>query len=338
MVDALDRRRLAVGCEVFPIAGEFRIARGAKIEARVVVVTISAGGARGEVRGWGEAVPYARYGETVEGVIAAITAMAEAVAAGLTRAELQTAMPAGAARNALDCALWDLEAKQTGQPVWSLAGLDSPPQPLITAYTLSVATPEAMAAAATAAADRPLLKLKLSGDSTDIERVRAVRAVRPSARLIVDANEGWTLDTLRRDGDAYAALGVELIEQPLPAADDAALAGLSCPVPLGADESCHGPGSLEWLRDRYQVVNIKLDKTGGLTGALALKTAAEAAGFKIMVGCMVSTSLAMAPALLVAQGAYLVDLDGPLLLATDRQPGLAYHGATVAPPEPALWG
>jgi L-alanine-DL-glutamate epimerase-like enolase superfamily enzyme len=326
-------RFLLVRCERFPIQGEFRIARGSKTEAVVVVAEIHDGGAVGR----GEAVPYARYGETPEAVVATLEGAAAAVADGLDRNTLAGLLPAGAARNALDCALWDLEAKQTGQPVWQRAGLASPPQPVATAFTLSLGTPEDMADAARAACWRPLLKLKLDGEGV-LERVRAVRMAAPQSRLIADANEAWTLNQLNRYAPDLAALGVILIEQPLPAADDDRLPTTPGPVPLAADESCHGRDSLDRLVGRYQLVNIKLDKTGGLTEALGLKAAAEAAGFGIMVGCMVATSLAMAPALLVAQNAAVVDLDGPLLLATDRSPGLRYEGALVHPPEPALWG
>jgi L-alanine-DL-glutamate epimerase-like enolase superfamily enzyme len=251
--------------------------------------------------------------------------------------ELQAALPAGAARNAVDCALWDLACKLTGQPIWELADLDGPLKPVVTAYTLSLDTVENMAAAAREAASKPLLKLKLTGDG-DLERVRAVRENAPAARLIVDANEGWSIEHLKRFGDAFAELAVELIEQPLPAGRDDVLAGFHCPVPLGADESCHDLGTLAVLKGKYQMVNIKLDKTGGLTEALKLKCAAEAAGFDIMVGCMLASSLAMAPGVVLAQGAKLVDLDGPLLLAEDRSPGLRFDGATVYPPDPELWG
>ncbi len=326
-------RSLTVRHESFPIHGSFRISRGAKTTAEVVVAEIG----DGAVIGRGECVPYARYGETPAATIAAIEALADAVAAGLDRETLNRIMPAGAARNAVDCALWDLEAKLTGGSARDIAGLSGPMTPLITAFTLSVDSPEAMARAARQAVGRPLLKLKLTGEG-DVERVRAVRAAVPAARLIADANESWSLEQLRAFAPDMAALGVELIEQPLPADADEALFGLECPVPLGADESCHGRDGLDRLKGRYQVVNIKLDKTGGLTEALLLKRAAEAAGFGVMVGCMVASSLAMAPALLVADGARLVDLDGPLLLSADRSPGLHYDGALIYPPDSALWG
>jgi len=318
---------LAVRRESFPIRGSFRISRGAKTEALVVVAELT----DGPHRGWGECVPYGRYGETVDGVVAAIEA------APLDRALLAQALPPGAARNALDCAWWDLEAKRQGLPAWQLAGLTTPPQPVLTVFTLGVDSPQAMGEAALANADRPFLKLKLTGDG-DLERVQAVRANAPRARLVVDANEAWSLDHLRAFGPAFAALGVELIEQPLPAGQDEALRGLACPVPLGADESFHDRHDVERLRGLYQVVNVKLDKAGGLTEALAAKAAAEAAGLAVMVGCMLASSLAMAPAQLLAQGAAFVDLDGPLLLARDRTPGLTYDGARVFPPSPDLWG
>ncbi|PWC36177.1 N-acetyl-D-Glu racemase DgcA [Azospirillum sp. TSO35-2] len=327
-------QRLTVRRETFPIRGAFRISRGAKTEAAVVVAEVTDGGHRGR----GECVPYARYGESVDGVVAALEAMADAVAGGLDREALAARMPPGAARNALDCALWDLEAKRTGVPAWRLAGLAEPPGPLVTCYTLSVDEPAAMAAAARERAPRhPLLKMKLTGEG-DLDRVRAVRAAAPAVRLVVDANEGWTLDQLHRFASVLAELGVEMIEQPLPAGQDEALRGVACPVPLGADESCHGLESLDRLRGLYQVVNVKLDKTGGLTEALAMARAAHGLGFEVMVGCMVATSLAMAPAMLVGQGARYVDLDGPLLLARDREPGLVYDGALVQPPTAALWG
>jgi len=325
-------RRLRVAAESWPIAGRFTISRGSKTAAEVVVAEIAEDG----VVGRGECVPYARYGESVAGVVAAIEALAPAIADGLDRAGLAAALPAGAARNALDCALWDLEAKLSGAPAWARAGLDAAPS-LVTAYTLSLDEPAAMAAAARANADRPLLKVKLDAEGV-IERVRAVREAAPGAALIVDANEAWTPALLAELAPALAALGVAMIEQPLPAGEDAALDGLGRPVPLCADESCHDTATLEALRGRYDLVNVKLDKTGGLTEALRLAEAARAAGFGVMVGCMIGTSLAMAPAMLVAARARFVDLDGPLLLARDRTPGLVYDGSRIAPPDPALWG
>lgn len=324
--------RLSVRVERWPIAGAFTIARGTRTEAVVVVARIEDGDGAGQ----GECAPYARYGESVEGVVAAIEAMAEPLAAGLDRAALQAAMPAGAARNALDCALWDLEAKRSGRPAWQLAGLPEP-RPLTTAYTLSLGEPALMGEAAARAAHRPLLKVKL-GTADDAARIAAVRAAAPGARLIVDANEGWRAADLERNLTACAEAGVVLIEQPLPAADDAALAQVRRPVPICADESLHDRASLAGLAGRYDAINIKLDKAGGLTEALALAEAAQAVGLDLMVGCMVGTSLAMAPALLLAQRAAVVDLDGPLLLARDREPGLRYEGSTVFPPQPELWG
>ena len=315
--------------ETWPIAGAFVIARGAKREATVVVARVS----DGAVVGRGECVPYARYGETVDGVRDAILAMRDALA---DRASLLRQMPAGAARNALDCALWDLDAKRSGAPAARLAGL-APLGPATTAYTISLDAAEAMAAKAAAAArTMPLLKLKLGG-AGDAARLRQIRAACPGARLIADANEAWTPELLPSLMAVAAETGVELIEQPLPAGADAALAGPR-PVPVCADESLHDRAGLAALAGRYDAVNIKLDKAGGLTEALALAADARARGFKIMVGCMVSTSLAMAPAMLLAQGADWVDLDGPLLLAQDREPALRYEGALVHPPEPALWG
>jgi L-alanine-DL-glutamate epimerase-like enolase superfamily enzyme len=255
----------------------------------------------------------------------------------MDRRELQSVVPAGAARNAVDCAFWDLECKAAGQRPWQLIGL-SEPVPVATAFTLSLAAPAEMGRAAREAASMKLLKLKLGGGDEDVERVRQVRANAPDARLIVDANESWTINQLTALVPELAALGVALIEQPLPAGQDAALAGFNSPVPLGADESCHGIDGLAELKARYSVINIKLDKTGGLTAALELKAAAQAAGLGIMVGCMVATSLSMAPAFLLAQGADFVDLDGPLLLDRDRDPGIAYDGAFMSPPPAALWG
>jgi L-alanine-DL-glutamate epimerase-like enolase superfamily enzyme len=326
------RPSLKVRIERWPIAGRFTISRGAKSEAVVVVAEI----ADGEATGRGECVPYARYGETVESVAAAIDAMRGDIAQKLDRSALQAVMPAGAARNALDCALWDLAAKQARRPVHALAGLAAP-RPLTTAYTISLGTPDEMAAAAAQAADRAVLKIKL-GDAGDRQRLAAVRRAAPAATLIVDANEGWTPAELAESFAACAAAGVTLIEQPLPAGNDAALASLARPVPVCADESVHDRASLAALAGRYDAVNVKLDKAGGLTEALALAAEAERLGFTLMVGSMVATSLAMAPAMLVAQRAEVVDLDGPLLLAADRPHGLRYEGSLVHPPTAALWG
>ncbi len=323
---------LAVARESWPIRGAFTISRGSKTAAEVVIAELTADGAVGR----GECVPYPRYGETVEGVMAAIEGLHARLETGLDRAGLQGALPPGAARNALDCAFWDLEAKRTGRPAWLIAGLEAP-GPLTTAYTLSLDSPETMGAAAAENAARPLLKLKLAG-AGDLDRVAAVREGAPHARLIVDANEGWTAAEFEAFAPKLAELGVAMIEQPLPAADDAALATLDRPIPVCADESCHDTASLDGLVGRYDMINIKLDKTGGLTEALRLRAAARDRGFGIMVGCMIATSLAMAPASLVAQGAELVDLDGPLLLAEDRPDGLRFEGSRVDPPEPALWG
>jgi L-alanine-DL-glutamate epimerase-like enolase superfamily enzyme len=323
---------LTVRIERWPIAGRFIISRGAKTEAVVVVAELT----DGRVTGRGECVPYGRYGETVEGVAAAIEAMRSELGSGLDRIALQTAMAPGAARNALDCALWDVEAKRADCPVHVLAGL-APPRPLATAYTISLGSPEAMAAAAAAAAARNVIKVKL-GAPGDSARLAAVRRAVPSAALIVDANEGWTVDDLEENLAACAAAGVTLVEQPLPADDDVALAAVRRAVKVCADESVHDRASLPGLIGRYDAVNIKLDKAGGLTEALALAAEAERLGFDLMVGSMVATSLAMAPAVLVAQRARFVDLDGPLLLARDRPNGLRYDGSLVHPPASALWG
>jgi L-alanine-DL-glutamate epimerase-like enolase superfamily enzyme len=323
---------LTVRTERWPIVGAFAISRGAKTEAQVVVAELS----DGRHRGRGECVPYARYDETVGGVAETLGAMGGRLATGLDRLALQHAMPAGAARNALDCAFWDLEAKRTGQRVFELAGLPSP-QPLVTALTISIGTPQAMADAARAAASRKLLKVKLGRDG-DAERIAAVRAAAPHAELIVDANEGWSVDNLAANLAACAAAGVTLVEQPLPAGNDAALSNMARPIAVCADESVHDRASLAALVGRYDAVNIKLDKTGGLTEALAMADEARQRGFRVMIGCMVATSLGMAPAILLAQQAQVVDLDGPLLLAKDRPDGLRYDGSLVHPPTPALWG
>jgi L-Ala-D/L-Glu epimerase len=323
---------LAARIESWPIAGNFTISRGAKTEALTVVAEIAAFGHIGR----GECVPYPRYGETPEAALAALMAMQDAVSQGLTRADLQGLMRAGAARNALDCALADLEAKRSGRRIWDLLGCPAP-QACTTAYTISLGPAEAMAAATAKVAHRPLLKIKLGGDG-DCERIAAIRKAAPDSELIVDANEAWTPATLERNLDACAKAGVTLVEQPLPAERDEMLARIQKPVRVCADESVHDRASLDGLRERYDAVNIKLDKTGGLTEALALADAAKALGFDIMVGCMVATSLAMAPAMLLAPQARFVDLDGPLLLAHDRENGLRYEGSLIYPPEASLWG
>jgi L-alanine-DL-glutamate epimerase-like enolase superfamily enzyme len=325
-------RRITVRDERWPLAEAFVISRGVKTEAHVVVAEIEADGRRGR----GEAVPYARYGETVESVLGQIDGARGALERGGGRAALPALLPAGAARNALDCALWDLEAKLAGERAWTLAGrarLD----PVKTAYTISLGSAEAMAEAARANARRPMLKLKI-GAADDFDAVAGVRAAAPRSRLIVDANEALSFDDLRRLAPEFARLDVRLIEQPLMAGEDAALEGFESPVPLCADESLHTRAELAACARRYAVANIKLDKTGGLTEALALAAEAQAAGMGIMVGCMVATSLAMAPALIVAQGAAFVDLDGPLLLRADRAPGLVITGSIIEPPQPELWG
>jgi L-Ala-D/L-Glu epimerase len=324
--------RLNVSIEHFPIAGSFVIARGAKTEAHVIVAALEADGFGGR----GECVPYGRYGESAESVLEAIESVRPAIESGAGRAELQRLLPRGAARNALDCALWDFEAKQRGVRVFELAGL-RPPVPAITAFTISLGTPEGMAAAAKAARGRPLLKLKLGG-AGDPDRLAAVRAAAPAAQLIADANEAWSAQDLVANLEACAKHGVALIEQPLPAGEDAILAKIVHPIPICADESCHDRADLAGLAGRYEAVNIKLDKTGGLTEALALVAEAERQRFDVMIGSMVGTSLGAAPALLLAGSTAFVDLDGPLLLSNDRPGGLLYEGSLVHPPEPALWG
>lgn len=326
-------RRLAATIERFPIAGAFTIARGSRTEAVVVLATVT--DAAGQV-GRGECVPYARYGETVESVEALILEQADAIDTGATRADLLARMKPGAARNALDCALFDLEAKQSGRSAWEIAGL-SAPGPATTAYTLSLGTPESMEAAAAAAASRPLLKVKLGGVG-DPERIAAVRRGAPKSRLIVDANEAWDPETIEANLAACVAARVELIEQPLPAGKDDLLATIARPIPICADESLHDRAGLDALADRYDAINIKLDKTGGLTEAVMLAHEARARGFSLMIGCMVGTSLAMAPAMLLAHHADYVDLDGPLLLARDREPALCFDGSTIRPPTSDLWG
>ncbi|MBN9024264.1 MAG: dipeptide epimerase [Rhizobiales bacterium] len=322
----------SVDVESWPIAGSFVISRGARTEAHVVVVTLGDGQATGR----GECVPYARYGETIDGVVGSIRTALDGFSAPPDREALRAAMPPGAARNAVDCALWDLEAKTSGVPVAARLGLTAP-RALVTAYTLSLGTPDSMEEAARIAAHRPLLKVKLGGDG-DRERIAAVRRGAPESRIIVDANEAWSPENFDANMGACVAAGVELIEQPLPAGGDELLRHADRPVPVCADESLHVADDLGRLAGSYDAINIKLDKTGGLTEALHLRAAAETHGFALMVGCMVGTSLAMAPAVLLAQDAAFVDLDGPLLLARDRSPGLVYEGSLVSPPAPALWG
>ena len=314
--------------EVWPLADAFVISRGAKTEARVVVATVS----DGQHTGRGECVPYSRYNESVEGIASAISAAPVTA----SRFALHAVMPHGAARNAIDCALWDLECKRTGRSAAAIAGIAAL-RPVLTCYTLSLGTPESMAAKAASVPHLELLKLKLGG-SGDIERMMAVRQARPGARLVADANEAWTLDMLQPFLAAAHEAGIELIEQPLPAGDDAALAAIPHRVAVCADESVHTSTDLAALRDRYDAVNIKLDKAGGLTEALAMSRTAKAAGFRIMAGSMVGTSLAAAPALILAQDADWADLDGPLLLARDREHGLDITAGLIAPPLPALWG
>ena len=319
--------RIEVSRDVFRLAQVFTISRGSRTQAEVLTVRIEKGG----FMGWGECVPYARYGETLQSVTAQIEALG-----AVGRRELAEALPAGAARNAVDCALWDLEAKTAGRRVSDLIGLGAP-GPEVTAYTLSLDTPEAMQAQAALNAFRPLLKIKL-GTPDDMPRLEAVRRGAPQSRIIVDANEGWSAEVYLDLAPHLLRLGVELVEQPLPAAEDDALLGLERILPICADESCHDSSSLADMQGKYDFANIKLDKTGGLTEALALRDAARASGFGIMVGCMVGSSLAMAPATLVAQGAAFTDLDGPLLLAEDRDQPLKFDAAGVHPPVAALWG
>ena len=330
--------RLEAEAQSWPIRGSFRISRGEKRFAEPVVASIV-----GETTGRGESVPYARYGETLDSVLGQIRELADGGAGRLDRHGLQVALGPGAARAAVDCALWDYEAKtgrlSVAEGLHALLGARPRKEPLQTAFTLSLADPDDMARAAADAADRGLLKLKLGQADGDLERVRAVRAVRPDARLI-DANEGWDLDTLEKLADPLAALGVALIEQPLPAGHDAALGGARWPVLMCADESVHTRAELENLSPAYGAINIKIDKAGGLTEAALLAAEARARSLQIMIGCMVATSLAMAPAALLASasGAEFVDLDGPLLLERDRPEGIVYRGASMAPPAPALWG
>ena len=315
--------------ETFRLAETFTISRGSRDAAEVLTVTFTDQG----IEGRGECVPYARYGETMESVAAQV----HSVGGPIDQQTLYDQMPAGAARNAVDCAFWDLWAKSEGKRAWKLIADMAAPGPVVTAFTLSLDTPEKMQAAAAKHAHRPLLKVKLGGEG-DMARLEAVRAGAPETRIIVDANEGWTADLYSELAPHLVRLGVALVEQPLPAGADGMLSEIARPLPVCADESCHDRASLPGLKGKYDMVNIKLDKTGGLTEALALREAALAEGYGIMVGCMVGTSLAMAPAVLLAQGAAVVDLDGPLLLAEDRDHALKYDADGVHPPEPELWG
>ena len=314
--------------DVFQLAEVFTISRGSRTEAKVLTVSVTRNG----VTGWGECVPYARYDETMESVADEIAALSPDV----TREGLYDELKAGAARNAVDCALWDLEAKTAGKRVWDLIGVGAP-KPCITAFTLSLDTPENMKLSAAKHAHRPLLKIKL-GTPDDMARLEAVRAGAPNSTIIVDANEGWTAEVYSDLAPHLLRLGVTMVEQPLPAGADGMLAEIERPLPVCADESCHDTATLAGLAGKYDMINIKLDKTGGLTEALRLNAAARADGYRVMVGCMVGSSLAMAPATIVAQGAEVVDLDGPLLLAEDRKEPLIFDDAGVHPPEPALWG
>jgi len=328
----MSKRSLAARAESWPIKGSFRISRGAKTTAEVIVVEIT----EGQVTGRGECVPYARYGESIRSVLGQISSVRAFVADELTRDGLLTVLPPGAARYAIDCALWDLEAKLTGNSVAKIAGIRAP-GPVVTAYTLSLDTPERMGEAAKAEQHRPLLKLKLGG-AGDLERVAAVRASAPRARLIVDANEAWDADMMVDYCPRMADFGVELIEQPLPAGDDAILGDIDRPVPICADESAHDTATLNEVAALYDFINIKLDKTGGLTEALLLAEAARGYGLGVMVGCMLGTSLGMAPALYLSSFARFIDLDGPLLLEKDRENGLTFDGSILHPPTSALWG
>lgn len=314
--------------DVFRLAEVFTISRGSRSEAKVLSVRIN----DGAHQGWGECVPYARYGETMGSVAYQVLGLPS----DLTRARLQGLLPAGAARNAVDCALWDMAAKQAGRRVWEMAGLGAP-GPQVTAFTLSLGKAEQMQISAAKNAHRPLLKIKL-GTPDDMARLEAVRRGAPKSRIIVDANEGWSGEVYTDLAPHLLRLGVELVEQPLPAGADDMLGEIERPVPVCADESCHDRVSLPGLKGKYDVVNIKLDKTGGLTEAIALKEQAISEGYGVMVGCMVGSSLAMAPAVLVAQGVEFVDLDGPLLLAEDRDDALKFDDAGVYPPSVALWG
>jgi L-alanine-DL-glutamate epimerase-like enolase superfamily enzyme len=317
--------------EVWPLKEPFRISRGSRTDARVVVVTVS----DGEHVGRGEGVPIKRYNQSIASVLTQIESIKSEK--NLDRNNLEDLLPPGAARDALDCALWDLEAKNSGKRVWELANLPIVDQ-VETSFTISLDTPEKMAASAKAAATRPILKLKLGGESLDLSRVEAVREAAPSTRLIIDANESWSPDHYRKIVPALKELDVELIEQPFPVDADEVLETLDHPIPVCADESCHTTVDLPRVKNRYEVVNVKLDKTGGLTEALRLCERARESGFKLLIGCMVGTSLGMAPARLLASAADYADLDGPLLLVRDREHALAYTNGRIGLPSSRLWG
>jgi len=326
------RRSVHARAESWLLARPFAISRGVKTQADVVVVEIHEGGFTGR----GECVPYPRFNETVDGVKIEIEAFFPRLERGLDRAGLACAMPAGAARNALDNALWDLEAKVTGLRVWEIAGIAAP-EPSMTAETIGLGSVQEMATAAKRLSKAPLIKVKLDAELIT-ERMQAIHDNAPNARLIIDPNEGWTFDQLKAVAPALVKMGVEMIEQPLPADDDEGLWEYDSPITLCADESCHTKDDLQSLVGKYQMVNIKLDKTGGLTEALELAKSAEILNLGVMIGCMVGTSLAMAPAMLLASVAEFVDLDGPLLLKKDRELGLKFENGLVHPPKAQLWG
>ena len=324
---------LNIHTEAWPLAGAFRISRGTRKVSDVLMVEVN----DGNYVGRGECFPYARYGEDIDSVQKQLNSVRSEIEHGLDRQALLNVLAPGAARNAVDCALWDLEAKRAGVRVWDLADLPAP-EPVTTVYTLGVDEPAIMGERARENSDRPRLKLKMTGDGADLERVRNIHKNAPNARLVVDANEGWTIEQYLEYAPQFKELGVEMIEQPLPSTDDEQLSGVDRPIPVCADESCHDRATLPALVGKYDMINIKLDKTGGLTEALNLRDAALKQGLSIMVGCMIGTSLAMAPGILVAQEAAIVDLDGPLLLAEDRAPGLRFTGSIIHPPETRLWG
>jgi L-alanine-DL-glutamate epimerase-like enolase superfamily enzyme len=317
--------------EIWPLKNVFRISRGERSETNVVVATVI----DGEYAGRGEAVPIKRYNQTTASVLAQIESIKGEKS--LDRHNLQKLLPAGAARNALDCAFWDLEAKISGKRVWELTNI-----PMVhfleTAFTISLDSPAAMATAAKANENAPILKLKLGGDDVDLPRVEAVREAAPRAQLLIDANESWSPAHYQKIVPALRGLRVDLIEQPFPADADEVLETLDHPIPICADESCHTSADLPRLTNRYQMINVKLDKTGGLTEALLLTKRARESGFKLLFGCMVGTSLSIAPARVLASEADYVDLDGPLLLARDREHGLSYRNGKIGDPSRELWG